>query len=83
MVKTIVRIDGMMCGMCEAHMSEAFRNNFKVKKVTSSRTKGETEIVSDTPLDAEKIKKVVDETGYTFVSVSSEEIEKKGLFGKK
>lgn len=82
MVKTIVKIDGMMCGMCEAHMNDAFRKNFKVKKVTSSHAKGETEIISDAPLDKEAVKKVVGDTGYTFISVSDEEYEKKGLFGK-
>lgn len=73
MVKTTVKIEGMMCGMCEAHMNDAFRKNFKVKKVTSSHSKNETVITSVSPLDAEEIKKVVDETGYKFVSVSSEE----------
>lgn len=76
MVKTTVKIEGMMCGMCEAHMNDAFRKNFKVKKVTSSHSKNETEIVSAEPLDAEAVKKVVDETGYKFISVSSEEIKK-------
>lgn len=37
MVKTVLKIDGMMCGMCEAHMNDLIRKNFKVKKVTSSR----------------------------------------------
>jgi copper chaperone CopZ len=73
MVKTTVKIEGMMCGMCEAHMNDAFRKNFKIKKVTSSHAKNETVITSVSPLDAEQIKKVVDETGYKFVSVSSEE----------
>ncbi|MBR6051980.1 MAG: heavy-metal-associated domain-containing protein [Clostridia bacterium] len=73
MVKTTVKIEGMMCGMCEAHMNDAFRKNFKIKKVTSSHSKNETVITSVSPLDAEEIKKVVDETGYKFVSVSSEE----------
>ena len=76
MVKTTVKIEGMMCGMCEAHMNDAFRKNFKIKKVTSSHSKHETEIISDAPLDEEAVKKVVDETGYTFVSVSSEVIAK-------
>ena len=74
MVKTTVKIDGMMCGMCEAHMNDAFRKNFKVKKVTSSHSKKQSEIISNEPLDADAVKKVVDETGYTFVSVSSENI---------
>ena len=76
MIRTVLRIDGMMCGMCEAHMNDAFKKNFKVKKVTSSHSKNETELISDAPLDAEKIKKVVEETGYTFVSVSSCECAK-------
>lgn len=83
MVKTTVKIDGMMCGMCEAHVNDAIRANFKVKKVTSSHSKNETEITSEQPLDEEKVKEVVNATGYTFVSLSSEEVEKKGLFGKK
>ena len=33
MVKTVLKIDGMMCGMCEAHMNDLIRKNFKVKKV--------------------------------------------------
>ena len=24
MVKTVLKIDGMMCGMCESHMSEPY-----------------------------------------------------------
>lgn len=39
MVKTTLGIDGMMCGMCESHMNDAIRNNFDVKKVTSSHRK--------------------------------------------
>lgn len=36
MIKTTLKIDGMMCGMCESHMNDVIRKNFKVKKVTSS-----------------------------------------------
>ncbi len=39
-----VDIDGMMCGMCESHINDAVRNNFKVKKVSSSHGKGRTVI---------------------------------------
>ena len=44
MFRTIVDIDGMMCGMCESHVNDAVRNNFKVKKVSSSHGKGRTVI---------------------------------------
>ncbi len=80
MIKTTLKIDGMMCGMCESHINDAVRNSFDVKKVNSSHTKGETVIVSKEVLDEEKIKSVIDKTGYELQSVSSEEFEeKKGL----
>ena len=31
MTKTTLKIDGMMCGMCESHMNDAIRSHFKVK----------------------------------------------------
>lgn len=46
MIETIVRVDGMMCGMCESHINDAVRNHFQVKKVSSSHTKGRTVIQS-------------------------------------
>ena len=82
MIKTTLKIDGMMCGMCESHINDAIRNSFDVKKVNSSHTKGETVIVSKEALDEDKIKSVIDKTGYEIKSISSEEFEeKKGLFG--
>ena len=80
MIKTTLIIDGMMCGMCESHMNDAVRNAFKVKKVTSSHSKGETVIISDEAIDENKISEVIDKTGYKLISVSSEPYEKKGLF---
>ena len=79
MTKTILKIDGMMCPMCEAHMNEAIRKAFEVKKVTSSHTRKETEILSEAPLDEEKIKTTVAATGYTLQGITSEPYEKKGF----
>ena len=82
MIKTTLKIDGLMCGMCESHINDAIRSSFDVKKVNSSHTKGETVIVSKEALDEDKIKSVIDKTGYELKSISSEEFEeKKGLFG--
>ena len=50
MIKTILEIEGMACGMCEAHIKAAVRRAFSVKKVTSSHTRGRTEIISEQPL---------------------------------
>ena len=33
MEKIVVKVDGMQCGMCEAHVNEAVRAAFPVKKV--------------------------------------------------
>ena len=38
MVKLTLEVDGMACGMCESHVNDTVRKNFKVKKVTSSHT---------------------------------------------
>ena len=56
MEKITVKIDGMMCGMCESHMNDTFRQNFKVKMVSSSHAKGETVAIVDEYIPDEKIK---------------------------
>ena len=81
MVKTMVEVTGMACGMCEAHVNDAIRDAFAIKKVSSSHTKNETEIISEEELDAEKIKSVITEQGYEVGAIKSEPYQKKGLFG--
>lgn len=82
MIKTTLKIDGMMCGMCESHVNDCIRSKFNVKKVTSSHSKGETVIISEAPLDSEKLKEAIAETGYKVLDVKSESHEEKsGLFG--
>ena len=76
-----LKIDGMMCGMCESHINESIRNNFSVKKVTSSHTKGETVILTENDLDEAKLKETIDKTGYKLHSVSNAPYgKKKGFF---
>ena len=81
MIETTVKVGGMMCGMCEAHVNDAVRKAFPVKKVSSSHTKGETVILSDQPLDETALRAAIGETGYDVHSVSSKPHEKHGLFG--
>ena len=80
MIKTTLKIDGMMCGMCEAHMNDAIRAAFRVKKVTSSHAQGETVIISEDAPDETKLRETVAATGYTLCGIASEPYEKKGLF---
>ena len=83
MNKITVKIDGMMCGMCEAHICDTIRRAFPdAKKVSASRKSGEATFLSDGAPDEETLKKAISDTGYTFVSVSSEEYKKRGLFGR-
>ena len=79
MVKITVGVEGMACGMCEAHINEAVRNAFPVKKVTSSHTKKQTVIIAEQDIPEQKLKDVIEMSGYDAVSVSSEPYEKKGL----
>lgn len=80
MVKTVVEVVGMSCGMCESHINDAIRNAFKVRKVTSSRSKQKTEILSDAPLDEAALQSVINGLGYRALAVHSGPYEKKGLF---
>ena len=81
MEKIVVKVDGMQCGMCEAHVNEAVRAAFPVKKVTSSHSKGQTVILTEEDIPEDKLRETIDNTGYTVTSVSAKPYEKKGLFG--
>lgn len=81
MYRTVVKVDGMRCGMCESHVNDVVRRNFDVKKVNASHTKGEVVIVSEQPIDEQKLRFAVGEQGYVVDNVTSEEYKQKGLFG--
>lgn len=83
MFKITVNIDGMQCGMCEAHVNDAVRKALPVKKVTSSHSKKQTVIIANDDISDEQLKKVVGDAGYTFISAEKEPYEKKGLFKRK
>lgn len=81
MIETIVKVDGMMCGMCEGHINDAIRSHFQVKKVSSSHSKGRTVIRSQEALDQAQLRQVIDATGYKVLDVVSCPVEKRGLLG--
>lgn len=80
MTQITIKIDGMMCGMCESHVNDAVRRAFPVKKVASSHAKGRTVILTEQPIDADALRSVIDGTGYTVLSVEQVPYEKKGMF---
>lgn len=81
MTKYKVKVDGMMCSMCEAHINDCVRKNFNVNKVNSSHTKGTCEIVAD-DIDVAELEKAINSTGYTVRGISSEPYEKKSFLSK-
>lgn len=83
MVQTTVEIDGMMCGMCEAHVNDCIRANFLVNSVSSSHRKGEAILLSETAPEVARLREVLGALGYTVTSVHSEEyVKKKGFFAR-
>ncbi len=79
MRQIVLSIDGMMCGMCEAHINDAVRRAFTPQKVTSSHKKGQTVILTDADIPDDCLRTVITEAGYTFVSATrttSDEVEK-------
>ena len=81
MFKYTVQVTGMMCGMCESHVNDAVRKNFKIKKVTASHAKNEVVVIAE-ELDEEQLKKAISDTGYDVGTISKEPYTKKGLFWK-
>lgn len=84
MVETRVKVNGMACGMCEAHVNDAVRRAFSVNKVTSSRSKHSTVILSEQPLDESTLRRVIEEAGYSVEGVETQQYQKKrfSLLGK-
>lgn len=83
MIKTVLKISGMACPMCEAHINDALRGAFEVKKVTSSHKKGKAVILSEEALNEVALGTVIAKIGYTLSGVSSAPAaEKPSLFAK-
>ena len=81
MIKTTMKIDGMMCSMCEAHICETIRKAVPAaQKVTASRNKKEATFLTEEGVDADAVKGAIDATGYSCLSVVSEPEEKKSWF---
>ncbi len=83
MIKTTMKIDGMMCGMCEAHVCDAIRKAVPAaRKVAASRSKKEASFLTEETVDADRLRTAVNATGYTCLGIESAPYEKKGLFGR-
>ena len=82
MLKITVQVDGMMCGMCEAHVNDAVRKAFPVKKVTSSHSKGQTIILTEQDIEGTALRAAIGSTGYEVKTVTKEPYKRRGRFHK-
>ena len=80
MTTITVKIDGMMCGQCEAHVNDAFRRKLSPKKVSSSSRKKETVLVVENDVPDEEIIAALEGTGYRVEGIARGEERKKGFF---
>ena len=80
MYKTTVKIGGMACSMCEAHINDVLRKTLGISKVKSDYRKGQAIITSEEPLDEKDIQTALATIGYEFLGCTKEEVKKRGLF---
>ena len=68
MVK-ILKIEGMMCGHCSAHVEKALRELDGVSDVVVSLEEKTAKVTMDKEISDEVFKKLISEEGYEVVSV--------------
>lgn len=77
MIKITVDVEGMACSMCEAHINDAVRNEFRVKKVKSSHKKKQTVIITENDIPDMELKRIIQKSGYEAVKITHEPYEKR------
>jgi copper chaperone len=78
-----VFIEGMACGMCEAHISDTLRNTFPdIRRLTVSHRKNLASFISNEKLDEETLRDAIEKTGYRYrgCDVQPWEPKRKRLF---
>jgi len=80
MNKIILKINGMKCGMCEAHVNNLFRTKLNIKKIKSSHIKNETLIFTNLEISDDSLKNALENSGYKIESIKREDA-KKTIFG--
>ena len=56
MFRVTIKVEGMQCGMCEAHIKDAVRKAFPdVQKLTASHTKGEVTFLTNQEIPASEL----------------------------
>ena len=63
-------------------VNDAIRAALPVKKVTSSRKKKETVILSEKLLDPEEVRQAINNAGYYMLSFKTEQVQKRSAFSR-
>ena len=80
----VITVEGMMCGMCEAHVAEALRKVPGVENAKADRNKKLATVTCGAEVSDEALLKAIADTGYEASDVREQaEPEKKSLFGFK
>ena len=83
MYQITMKIEGLSCSMCEAHINDVIRRVVPgAKKVKSSHVKGQSSFVAENQPEMNVLERAIEDTGYQVLSVSAAPYEKKrfGLF---
>lgn len=76
-----LKVTGMRCGMCEAHICDIIRKEYPdAKAVKANHGKNHAEFRIGRDIDENSLKAAINETGYNCQSVEVAPYEKKGLF---
>lgn len=79
-----MKVTGMRCGMCEAHICDVIRKLYpSAKAVHASHGHDRASFRIEGEIDQGELQKAVDDTGYRCESVSIEPYEKKGFFHRR
>ena len=60
-------VEGMKCWMCETHVNDIIRKNFKIKGVKSSARKNTITITYENEIDLIKVAEVLHSFGYDVI----------------
>ncbi|MBF1137480.1 MAG: heavy-metal-associated domain-containing protein [[Eubacterium] sulci] len=72
-MKVTLKVEGMSCGMCEAHVCETIRKAVPdAKKIKASKRKGTATFVTDSNPNEYELAKAIEETGYTCTGMDVE-----------
>ena len=77
----VITVEGMMCGMCEAHVAEALRKVPGVENAKADRNKKQATVTCGADVSDEALLKAIADPGYDASDVREAEPAKKGLFG--